>query len=224
MISSLRIMYRIWIGTSLNPTQSGRNGCEKRNDSMKHLALAVSVLVMTAPFALAQNTSWVSDQAHSEVDFTVTHLTISNVHGKFGKVNARIELDSADITKSSVAATIDVSTVDTGETGRDNDLRGASFFDVAQFPTATFTSTSVKKSGSGLSVAGNFTLHGVTLPVTLAVEGPNGPVTGMGGKQHAGFSATTTISRIAFGIGPKMPAAMVGDDVKLVIDLDVVKQ
>jgi polyisoprenoid-binding protein YceI len=191
---------------------------------MKRLALVVGFLAMTAPFALAQNSTWVSDQAHSEVDFTVTHLTISNVHGKFGKVNARIELNSADITKSTVVATIDVSTVETGETGRDNDLRSANFFDVANFPTANFTSTAVSKSGNGLSVAGNLTLRGVSKPVTLTVEGPTGPVTGMGGKQHAGFSATTTISRTAFGIGAKMPAAMVGDDVKLSIDLDVVKQ
>ncbi len=191
---------------------------------MKRLAFAAGILAIAAPFALAQNTTWISDQAHSEVDFTVTHLSISNVRGRFGKVDARIELNSADITKSSVAATIDTSTVDTGVAGRDNDLRSANFFDVANFPTATFTSTAVTKTGNGLSVAGNLTLHGVTQPVTLNVEGPNGPVPGMGGKQHAGFSATTTISRSAFGIAPKMPTGMVGDAVKLSIDLDVVKQ
>jgi polyisoprenoid-binding protein YceI len=191
---------------------------------MKKLALLVGILATAAPLAMAQNTSWVSDQAHSEVDFTVTHLSISNVHGKFAKVNARIELDPADIAKSTVVATIDVSTIDTGEAARDNDLRSANFFDVAKFPTATFASTAVTKSGNGLSVAGNLTLHGFTQPVTLNVEGPNGPVAGMGGKQHSGFSATTTLSRAAFGIGPKMPTAMVGDEIKLSIDLDVVKQ
>jgi Uncharacterized conserved protein len=191
---------------------------------MKRFALAVGLFAIATSFAKAQSTVWVSDQAHSEVDFTVTHLTISNVHGKFGKVDARITLDQVDITKSSVVATIDVSTVETGEAGRDNDLRSANFFEVAKYPSATFASTSVTKSGAGLSVAGNLTLHGVTLPVTLAVDGPNGPVSGMGGKQHAGFSATTTISRSAFGIGPKLPNAMVGDNVKLSIDLDVVKQ
>jgi len=139
-------------------------------------------------------------------------------------VNARLEMDSADVTKSTVTATIDVSTVDTGEATRDNDLRSANFFDVAKFPTATFASTAVSKSGNGLSVAGNLTLHGVTQPVTLTVEGPNGPVPGMGGKQHSGFAATTTLSRSAFGIGAKMPPAMVGDEIKLSIDLDVVKQ
>jgi len=191
---------------------------------MKRLVLAVGMLGMAAPLASAQNTTWVSDQAHSEVDFTVKHLSISNVHGKFGKVNARIEMDPSDISKSTVVATIDVSTVDTGQAARDNDLRSPNYFDVAKFPTATFASTSVSKSGNGLSVAGNLTLHGVTQPVTLNVEGPNGPVPGMGGKQHAGFSATTTLSRAAFGIGAKMPPAMVGDEIKLSIDLDVAKQ
>lgn len=191
---------------------------------MKRLAFAAGILAITAPLALAQNTTWISDQAHSEVDFTVTHLSISNVRGRFGKVNARIELNSADITKSTVAATIDTSTVDTGEAARDNDLRSANFFDIAKFPDAKFTSTAVTKTADGLSVAGNLTLHGVTQPVTLKVEGPNGPVAGMGGKQHAGFSASTTISRAAFGIAPKMPAAMVGDAIKLSIDLDIVKQ
>jgi polyisoprenoid-binding protein YceI len=191
---------------------------------MKRLVLAVGMLGMAGPLALAQNTTWVSDQAHSEVDFTVKHLSISNVHGKFGKVNARIEMDPSDISKSTVVATIDVSTVDTGQAARDNDLRSPNYFDVAKFPTATFASTSVSKSGNGLSVAGNLTLHGVTQPVTLNVEGPNGPVPGMGGKQHSGFSATTTLSRAAFGIGAKMPPAMVSDEIKLSIDLDVAKQ
>jgi len=191
---------------------------------MKRLAFVFGVLAMTATFAPAQNSSWVSDPAHSEVDFTVTHLGISKVHGKFSKVNARIELDPADISKSTVIATIDVSTVDTGEPNRDNDLRSANFFEVAKYPTATFASTTVSKSANGLSVAGNLTLHGITQPVTLNVEGPNGPVAGMGGKQHSGFSATTTLSRSAFGIGPKMPAAMVGDQINLTIDIDVAKQ
>ena len=191
---------------------------------MKRLAVAAGILAITAPLALAQNSTWISDQAHSEVNFTVTHLSISNVRGRFGKVDARIELNSTDITKSSVAATIDTSTVDTGVAARDNDLRSPNFFDVAQFPTAAFTSTAVTKTANGFSVTGNLTLHGVTQPVTLIVEGPNGPVSGAGGKQHAGFSATTTISRAAFGIAAKMPTAMVGDEIKLTIDLDVVKQ
>jgi polyisoprenoid-binding protein YceI len=82
----------------------------------------------------------------------------------------------------------------------------------------------VEKDGSKLKVTGNFTLHGVTKPVVLEAEGPVGPVPGMDHKPHAGFSASTTISRSAFGIGTKYPAAMLGDDVKLEIELEVVKQ
>jgi polyisoprenoid-binding protein YceI len=82
----------------------------------------------------------------------------------------------------------------------------------------------VAKGGSGLIVNGNLTLHGVTKPVVLTVEGPLGPVQGMDKKPHSGFSATTTISRTAFGIGSGVPASIVGDDVKISIDLDVAKQ
>jgi polyisoprenoid-binding protein YceI len=151
-------------------------------------------------------------------------MAISNVHGRFGKVAATIVYDQADVSKSSVNATIGIGSVDTGEDARNNHLKTPDFFDFAQFPTASFTSTSVAKSGNGLTVNGNLTLHGVTQPVVLNVEGPIGPVKGMDQKQHAGFSATTTISRSAFGIGSKFPAAMVGDEVKLSIDLDVAKQ
>ena len=117
-----------------------------------------------------------------------------------------------------------MSTVDTGEPARDTDLKSDSFFDVAKSPTATFESTSVVKSGNKLTITGNLTLHGVTKPVVLEAEGPTGPVQGMDHKPHAGFSATTTLSRSAFGIGAKFPAAMVSDDVKLDIELEVVKQ
>jgi polyisoprenoid-binding protein YceI len=194
---------------------------------MKRLAIAMGILALAAPLAQAQTSAttstWVSDPNHSEVDFTITHLTISNVHGKFGKVAATVAYNEADITKSTVTATIDVTSVDTGVAGRDTDLKSDKFFDVAQFPTATFTSTSVAKSNSGLTVTGNLTLHGVTKPVVLIVEGPAGPVEGGGHKMHSGFSATTTFSRSAFGVG-KLPAAMLGDDVKLSIELDVIKQ
>jgi len=114
--------------------------------------------------------------------------------------------------------------VNTGEDARNTHLKSADFFDVANMPTATFASTSVAKNGNKLTISGNLTLHGVTKPVVLDAEGPNGPVPGMDHKQHAGFTATTTISRTAFGIGAKFPAAVVGDDVKLTIELDVVKQ
>jgi polyisoprenoid-binding protein YceI len=191
---------------------------------MKRIAWFAGLLVLAAPLSFAQATTWVSDQAHSEVDFSVSHLSISTVHGRFGKVNATVVYDQANIAKSSVKATIDINSVQTGEEGRDKHLKTADFFDAASFPAATFASTSVAKSGNGLVVRGNLTLHGITKPVTLTVEGPKGPVEGMDRKLHAGFEATTTISRTAFALGAKFPAAMVGDEIKLTIELDVAKQ
>ena len=191
---------------------------------MKKLALLTGVLSLIAPLALAQTSTWVPDKAHSEVDFTVLHMSLSNVRGRFGNIGGSIVINDADVSKSTVNITVDVSSVDTGVAQRDSDLKGPNFFDVAQFPTATFVSTSVAKSGSGLTVTGNLTLHGVSKPVTLSVEGPTGPAQGMDHKPHSGFSATTTLSRTAFGIAAKFPAAVVGDDIKLTIDLDVAKQ
>jgi polyisoprenoid-binding protein YceI len=192
---------------------------------MKRLALVTAILALAAPLAMAQTSTWKIDPAHSEVDFTVRHMSISNVHGRFAIRDGQILLNDADITKSTVQVTIDATSVDTGVSGRDNDLKGSNFFDATNFPSATFASTSVVKTANGLTVTGNLTLHGVTKSVVLDVEGPSGPTPGMmDHKPHSGYSATTTLKRTDFGIGTKYPAAAVGDDIKLSIDLEVVKQ
>jgi polyisoprenoid-binding protein YceI len=191
---------------------------------MKVLKLASFALALVAPLAMAQTSTWKSDPAHSEVDFTIKHLGVSNVHGRFGHVDATLVYDEKDITKSTVNATIDVAGLSTGETGRDNHLKTDSFFDVTKFATATFVSTSVAKGGAGLQVSGNLTIKGVTKPVVLDVEGPSAPVNGMDKKPHTGFTATTTIHRSDFGIGTSFPAAVLGEDVKIEIDLDAAKQ
>ena len=147
------------------------------------------------------------------------------MHGRFGGVKGTLVYNEADVTKSTITVTIDTSTVDTGESTRDTHLKTAAFFDVPDFPSATFTSSSVVKNGNKLTVNGNLTLHGVTLPVVLDVEGPSTPVEGaMDHKPHSGFSATTTISRSAFGIGTSFPPIVVGDEVKLTIEIEIIKQ
>ena len=188
------------------------------------VASILGTLALAAPLAFAQTSTWVPDKAHSGVDFSVLHMSLSQVRGHFGNIGGMIVMNEGDITKSTINVTIDTTTVDTGVAPRDADLKSDHFFDVAQFPVATFVSTSISKSGSSLAVSGNLTLHGVTKPVVLQVEGPKGPVTGMDKKQHLGFSATTTIKRTDFGIATKYPSTMVGDEVPLTIDLDVVKQ
>ena len=192
---------------------------------MKRIAILTGILALAAPLAVAQTSAWATDPNHSEVDFTTRHGGVSNVHGRIGGVKGTLVYNEADVTKSTITVTIDTSTLDTGVAARDTHLKSDAFFDVVKFPTATFTSSSVVKNGSKLSVNGNLTLHGITLPVVLDVEGPSTPVEGaMDHKTHSGFSAATTISRTAFGIGTSFPAVLVGDDVKLIIEIEIIKQ
>jgi len=191
---------------------------------MRRFALFVLALAAFAPLAVAQTSTWVPDKDHSSVDFSILHMSLSKDHGHFGKITGTVVWNETDVTKSNVNVTIDTTTIDTGVSGRDNDLKSPNFFDVAQYPTATFVSTNIARAGKNLTVSGNLTVHGITKPVVLQVEGPVGPVQGMGNKMHAGFSATTTLSRSAFNLGSKYPPAVVGDEVSLTIDLDLVKQ
>jgi polyisoprenoid-binding protein YceI len=191
---------------------------------MKRLAFFAGILSLAAPLAVAQTSTWVPDKAHSEVDFSIVHMSLSKVRGHFGPVTGKIVLNESDMSKSSVDVTVDVTGFDSGNSMRDADVKSSSFFDVAKFPTATFVSTSVVKTSSGYTVTGNLTLHGVTKPVVLQVQGPTGPIPGMDHKLHAGYSATANLSRTAFSIGTKYPSSIVGDEVTLTIDLDVVKQ
>jgi polyisoprenoid-binding protein YceI len=191
---------------------------------MKRLAVAIVIMALAAPLPWAQTTVWTCDPAHTEVDFTISHLGVSNVHGRISKVVATLLWNDADVTKSTVTATIDASTVETGEETRDTIIKSADFFNVDQFPTATFASTAVTKNGSRLTVTGNLKLRGVSRLVVLNVEGPRGPVQGTDRKWHSGFTATTTLSRSAFSIATAFPAGIVGDEVKLTIELEVVKQ
>jgi polyisoprenoid-binding protein YceI len=191
---------------------------------MKRLALFTGILALAAPLALAQTSTWTSDPAHSQVEFSISHLTVATVHGHFGKITATVQFNEGDITQSSVKATIDVNGVDTGESPRDSVLKSSDFFNVEKFPTATFTSTRVARNGNKLSITGQLTVHGVTKQVVLEAEGPARPVSGTDHKPHTSFSATTTISRTAFGIATMFPDAVAGDDAKLTIELEVVKQ
>lgn len=190
---------------------------------IRRLAITLGALALAAPLTFSQTSTWAPDKAHSSVDFTILHMSLSNVRGHFGNVGGTIVWNDGDIAKSTVKITVDVSTIDTGVAARDADLKSDKWFDVAKFPTATFTSTGISKSGDGLTINGDLTLHGVTKAVVLQAGAPKGPVTGMDKKQHYGYSGTTTIKRTDFGIG-QAPAAVVGEDVNLTFDLDLVKQ
>lgn len=190
---------------------------------------AAALLAISASAMHAQAKDWKIDGAHSEADFSIKHMAISTVHGSFRGVSGVIHFDPADVTHSGVMATIDVNTVDTGVTARDNHLKSPDFFDTAKFPTMTFKSTSVTKTASGYAVNGELTLHGVTKPVVLALDTPGKAEPGMDGKSvHRGFTATTTINRKDFGLSwggtLKSGDSVLGDDVKIELDIEAVEQ
>ncbi|GEC24153.1 polyisoprenoid-binding protein [Pseudonocardia saturnea] len=147
--------------------------------------------------------TWDIDAVHSDVSFVVRHMMVSKVRGRFEQLSG--ELVTGDsIENSSVTATIDVTSLSTGNEQRDGHIKSADFFEVEKHPTWTFTSTGIVAKGDDLVLNGDLTIKGVTKPVELALE-----VNGFGpdpyGGTRAGFTATTSINRSDFGVDIALP-------------------
>jgi polyisoprenoid-binding protein YceI len=185
-------------------------------------------VILSASSAHAQTTTWQLDPAHSNAQFSVRHLGISNVQGEFTKLSGTVNLDDQDISKSTVTATIDVNSLDTRVPNRDNDLKSDHFFDVAKYPTITFQSTKISSTGEGTAkMTGNLSLHGVTKEVTFDVTDPTKVVRVMGTRR--GASATTKINRQDFGMvymTNSVPGGdeMIGDTVTITLDIEMLKK
>jgi polyisoprenoid-binding protein YceI len=225
---------RGWYNQRRSSAAFGSAGSENAKNSRrlrmkKWMMVAALAATLGSSVAIAQTTKWQLDPMHSNAQFVVRHMGISNVQGEFTKLSGTVELDDADVSKSSVSATIDLSSVDTRVAGRDNDLKSANFFDVAKYPTMTFQSTKIWKTGEGTAkMTGNLTLHGVTKEVTFDVTGPTKPAQFMGGT-HRGASATTKINRQDFGLKymtGMLPGGdeMIGDTVTITLDVELVPQ
>jgi len=185
----------------------------------KWLMIAGLAAAISVPALAADNNTWQIDPNHSTAQFVVRHLLISNVQGDFTKVSGTVVLDDKDISKSSVNASIDISSVDTRVTMRDNDLKSPNYFDVAQYPTMTFQSTKIWKTGDGTAkMTGNLTLHGVTKEVTFDVTGPTDSIKAMRTIRR-GAEATTKINRSDFGM--THGADVVGDSVSVTLDIEM---
>jgi polyisoprenoid-binding protein YceI len=192
------------------------------------IAAAFTAILSSATPARAQSTTWQLDPAHSNAQFSVRHLGISNVQGEFTKVTGTVNLDDQDISKSTVTAIIDAVSLDTRVQHRDDDLKSDHFFDVAKYPTITFQSTKIVSTGEGTAkMTGNLTLHGVTKEVTFDVTGPTKVIQAMGTRR--GASATTKINRQDFGMvymTNSLPGGdqMIGDTVTITLDIEMVKK
>jgi polyisoprenoid-binding protein YceI len=170
--------------------------------------------------------AWIIDPVHSEVGFSVRHLMVSKVRGKFEKFEGSITV-ADDPLLSSVTVTVDLSSINTGAVDRDTHLRSADFFEVDSHPTMTFKSTGVHQTGSSFTVDGELTIKAVTKNVQLEVEF-NGVNKDPWGGTRAGFSAETEISRGDWGISFNMPldggGVVVGDKVKVLLEVEAVYQ
>ena len=169
------------------------------------------------------------DTAHSNAQFTVRHMMITNVRGSFKKVTGSINYDPESGTESRVEATIDASSISTNDEQRDGHLRSADFLNVEQFPTITFKSTKVEQTGDDeAKVTGNLTIHGVTREVVLRVEGPTPETKDPWGNARIGLSAFTKIKRSDFGLTwnatLETGGFLVGDELKIEIDVSAIRQ
>ncbi len=172
--------------------------------------------------------TWKLDPAHSAAEFKVKHMMISNVKGSLTGMSGVLKEDPTDPTRSTAEASIDISTLTTGDAQRDGHLKSADFFEVEKYPTMTFKSTSVKKTGEvAYAVIGDLTMHGLTRPVTFAVEGPSAPGKDPWGNTRIGLSATTRINRKDFGLtwnsALETGGVLVGEDVNITLDVEFIK-
>lgn len=196
---------------------------------MKRIIHAVAVLALLALPALAAAETWSIDADHSSVGFTVRHMMVSNVKGSFGTFSGTVEVDEKDIAGSKVSVTIDAASINTGVAKRDEHLRSADFFDTARYPTMTYVSKKVEKSGKDrLKVYGDLTLRGVTRPVVLDVEGPTAAYRDPWGKTRRGASATAAINRRDFGLTwnkvIEAGGVLVGDEVKIILEMEFIRK
>jgi Uncharacterized conserved protein len=185
---------------------------------MKKLMIILSAFFVLTAFTTVVST-WQNDDPHSQLGFTVTHLGIADVSGTFNDFDVAVKSSKPDFSDASIELTAKTASIDTRVEARNNHLKSADFFDAEKYPTLTFKSTSLKKSGKNqYKLTGDLSLHGVTKPVTMnllykgTVENP------MSKKPTAGFQVTGTIKRSDFNVGPGFPAPMISDEVRIKAD------
>lgn len=171
---------------------------------------------------------WSLDPTHTHIGFSVKHMMVSTVRGRFTQYSGTLNLDEQDFTRSSVEGEIEVASIDTGNADRDNHLRTNDFFDAPSYPTIHFKSTRIERKGDDTyQVYGDLTIKGITKEVGLDVE-TSGIHKNPWGQTVTGFSATGTLDRKDFGIAFNAPletgGVLVGDRVKLELDIEAVLQ
>ncbi|WP_437204336.1 YceI family protein [Planctomicrobium sp. SH664] len=182
--------------------------------------VSLLALVLAAGQSAFAGEKYNIDPAHSDVSFKISHLGLARILGRFNDISGSFEVDAANPQKSSFVMTIKTDSIDTNQPKRDEHLKSPDFFNVKQYPTASFKSTSVKAVDGGLDVTGDFTLHGVTKPVTLRLQG-GGAAEFPPGVQRTGYTAEFVLKRSDFGIDKF--AEVVGDEVAASVSFEGTK-
>ena len=184
---------------------------------LRHILLSSLLAVASLP-ALAATQKYDIDPKHTQVSFTYNHFGFSNPSGRFEQIKGELDLDSADLSKSSVSVTLPLAGLHTGVEKLDEDLKTENYFDAAKYPEITFKSTKVEKIGAEIfKVSGDLSVHGVTKPVTLNAKVNKIGDNPMTKSQSAGFDADVTVKRSDFGITKYVP--MVSDELHVHITL-----
>ena len=192
--------------------------------------LGFFAMAVTAGAALAEtytdmgkapSGTYTMDKTHGYVTFTYSHGGYSNPYLRFRDIDAKLNLDSASIDKSSVEVTINAASIDSGVDAFDDHLNGAKFFDTANHPTITFKSTDVSVDDGKITMVGDVTIKGKTTPITFTGKLNKGGLHRRSGKPILGFSASSNIKRSEYGVDT---FAMVGNDVKIIIEAEFNKQ
>lgn len=163
------------------------------------------------------------DPVHSGVTFQITHLDLTYVHGRFNDFVGTFTLDTSDPSKSSVKMTIKTGSIDTNNALRDTHLKNPDYFNATQYPTIEFASTSVEPIQGGYAVKGNLMLHGETKPIMFELKGGK-TAEFPKGVHRIGFTTRFKVKRSEFGISPKTPPTILGDDVWVDIGFEAVKK
>jgi polyisoprenoid-binding protein YceI len=199
----------------------------QKDFNMKRLGLIAPLFLSLSVFAadgakVPITEKYDIDASHSGVVFGWNHFGFSNPTARFNKIEGTVLLDKADLTKSSISVTLPLEGLDTGVAKLDEELKSPSFLDAAKYPTITFKSTRVEKTGeNGLKITGDLTVRGITKPVTLDAKANKigiFEIPGVIKAEAAGFDATTVIKRSDFGVTKYVPA--VSDEIPVRITLD----
>jgi polyisoprenoid-binding protein YceI len=191
-------------------------------------AIILNAFLFLLP-SMAAASTWRIDPEHTSIQFTVRHMMVSNVKGVFHKFNGQFEIDDKEITNARASAVINVASIDTGIEKRDEDLRSPNFFDVAKYPSMTFVSKKIVRTGANsFKMTGDLTMHGVTREVVLDMEGLDTVVKDPWGNVRRGATLSGMINRKDFGLTYnkllETGGMVVGDEVKINIEVELIRK